>query len=193
MKRRQLKLGAGTLFVVSGFALACSVENNTVEGRALLNVATEAPGASMFAVLHAARRIEDRFEKVLEEARLLLPRTPLVRAPYANLPFRRRVFGGLWMNAALVHLPRGVWREAFATLLGFLEVGPVYFTCIRGSGDLAPVDDAVLGRIYRSDAHEEEVEALLASHGLRDVQVELRPDPVYDRKRPWVVALARQI
>jgi SAM-dependent methyltransferase len=126
---------------------------------------------------------------VLTEARLLLPKDPIVRAPYDRLPFRTQVFGGMWMNAAFAHLPRGAWPAAFAELLGFVAHGPVYFSCIRGTGDLAPVDDAVLGRIYRSDAREDEVEALLVSHGLRDVQVELRPDPVYDRKRPWVVAL----
>lgn len=129
----------------------------------------------------------------LQEARLLLPKHPLVRAPYDRLPFVRRSFGGMWMSAAFIHLPRSAWRETFAQLLTYLERGPVYFSCVRGTRDLAEVDDPTLGTVYRSDATEEEVEALLTSHGLRDVQVELRPDPVLDRKRPWVVALARSV
>lgn len=129
----------------------------------------------------------------LQEARLLLPRDPLVQAPYDRLPFRRRVFAGLWMNGSFAHLPRAAWRDSFATLLGYLDKGPVYFACIRGVGDLEPVEDPILGAIYRSDATEDEVEALLASHGVQDLQVELRPDPILDRKRPWVVALGRTL
>jgi SAM-dependent methyltransferase len=129
----------------------------------------------------------------LIEARLLLPKDPLVRAPYRRLPFRRGVFGGLWLNNSFAHLPRGAWSDAFAEMMSFLDIGPVYFACIRGTGDLSPVDDDVLGRTYRSDATEEEIEAIFASHGLRDIQVEIRPDPVHDRKRPWVVALARRM
>ncbi|HEX2027958.1 MAG TPA: class I SAM-dependent methyltransferase [Nitriliruptorales bacterium] len=127
----------------------------------------------------------------LLEARLLLPRLALVRAPFDRLPFRPGSFGGLWLSAAFVHLPRGLWRETFARLMEVLDRGPVHFSCVRGMADLAPVDDPVLGRVYRSDATEDEVEALLTSHGLRDVQIELRPDPFLDRKRMWVVGLGR--
>jgi SAM-dependent methyltransferase len=127
----------------------------------------------------------------LREAHLLLPRHPLVRAPLDRLPFPIRVFGGLWLSAAFVHLPRSQWRDVFARLLHYLGAGPVYFSCTRGRGDLAPVDDDVLGRVYRSDAVESEVEVLFTSHGLEDVQVELRPDPFVDRKRMWVVAFGR--
>lgn len=127
----------------------------------------------------------------LREARLLRPRDLIVCAPYQRLPFRHRVFGGLWMSAALVHLPRAQWRDTFALLLSYLDQGPVYFSCVRGTGDLEEVDDPVLGTLHRSDATEEEVGTLLASHGLVDVQVEVRPDPLLDRARPWVVALGR--
>lgn len=129
----------------------------------------------------------------LHEARTLLPRHPLVRAPFERLPFEPRSFGGLWMSASFIHLPRAQWRDTFADLLGYLDRGPVYFSCIRGTRDLEPVEDPVLGPLFRSDATEDEVEALFTSHGLRDVQIELRPDPVLDRKRPWVVALARSV
>lgn len=129
----------------------------------------------------------------LEEARLLLPRDPLVRAPFDRLPFRIRSFGGLWLNAAFAHLPRSAWRDTFTRLLTYLDTGPVYFATIRGRGDLEAVEDPALGPIYRSDAVEEEVEALLSSHGLRDVLVEVRPDPVLDRRRPWVVGLGRVV
>jgi hypothetical protein len=127
----------------------------------------------------------------LEEARLLLPKDPLVRAPFDDLPFRIRSFRGLWLNDAFAHLPRAAWRENFARLLNYLEAGPVYFACVRGDADLEPWEDPVLGVVYRSSAHEREIEALLTSHGLLDVQVELRPDPFLDRKRPWVVGLGR--
>ncbi|MGH3442090.1 MAG: class I SAM-dependent methyltransferase [Nitriliruptorales bacterium] len=127
----------------------------------------------------------------LEEARMLLPRDPLVQAPYDRLPFRRRVFAGLWMNGAFAHLPRAAWRDTFALLLSHLDKGPVYFACIRGSGDLQRVDDPILGEIYRSDATEEEVAAMLASHGIQDLRVEIHPDPLLDRERPWVIALGR--
>lgn len=127
----------------------------------------------------------------LEEARLLLPKHPLVRAPLDRLPFRERAFRGLWLSAAFVHLPRSEWRNTLAYLLRYVARGPVYFSCIRGTADLEPVEDAVLGRVYRTDASEQEVESLLASQGLRDIQVELRPDPILDRKRPWVVAFGR--
>lgn len=127
----------------------------------------------------------------LREARLLRPKNLIVRAPYASLPFRHRAFGGLWLSAALVHLPRAEWRDTFALLLSYLEAGPVYFSCVRGTADLEEVDDPVLGTLYRSDATEEEVATLMASHGLVDLQVEVRPDPVLDRARPWVVAMGR--
>lgn len=125
----------------------------------------------------------------LTEARMLLPRLPLVCAPYDDLPFREGVFTGLWLSAALVHLPRSQWRETFTALRRLLHHGPVYFSCVRGDADLAPVDDPILGRIYRTDASEQEVGALLASHGVGELQVELHPDPLLDRKRQWVVAL----
>lgn len=128
---------------------------------------------------------------VLREARMLLPRHPLVQAPLHRLPFRPLSFGGLWCSGALTHLPRRDWRPTFAALVELLHGGPVYFSCLRSTDDLAPYDDPVLGRIHVSGAVEEEVETLLASHGLRDLTVEVRPDPVLDRRRPWVVALGR--
>jgi SAM-dependent methyltransferase len=128
---------------------------------------------------------------VLREARMLLPRHPLVQAPLHRLPFRSHAFGGLWCSGAFTHLPRDTWRTTFAGLMDLLADGPVYFSCLRSTADLEPYDDPVLGPVYVSGAAEEEVEALLASHGIRDLTVEVRPDPVLDRRRPWVVALGR--
>ncbi len=125
----------------------------------------------------------------LTEARMLLPRHPLVRAPLHDLPFRPRVFGGLWLSGSFNHLPRDQWRETLDSLMRLLARGPVYFSCVRGTDDLAEVDEPIIGRVYRSDATEDEVEALLAAHGLKDLQVEVRPDPLLDRRRPLVVAL----
>lgn len=128
----------------------------------------------------------------LRHARVLLPRHPLVLAPMEDPPLKPRSFGGLWLSSAFTHLPRARWRETLATLLDLLDTGPVYFSCYRGTADLEPVDDQVLGPIHRSQATEDEVEALLTSHGLVDVSVEVRPDPIVDRRRPWVVALGRR-
>lgn len=127
----------------------------------------------------------------LREARLLLPRHPLIRAPLQSLPFRERSFGGLWLSGAFLHLPRTAWPPTFATLVRLLNRGPVYFSCVRGRADLAEVEDPLLGTVYRSDATESEVEQLLQSQGFVDIQVEVRPDPLLERRRPWVVALAR--
>jgi SAM-dependent methyltransferase len=127
----------------------------------------------------------------LEEARLLLPKDPLVMAPFDDLPFRIRSFRGLWLNDAFGNLPRAWWRETFAALLLYVERGPVFIACERGNADLEPADDPVLGRTYRSSAHEAEIEALLDSHGLEDVQIELRPHPLTDRPRAWVVGHGR--
>ncbi|MEX1177930.1 MAG: class I SAM-dependent methyltransferase [Nitriliruptor sp.] len=129
----------------------------------------------------------------LAEARMLLPRHPLVRAPLDDPPFRLRSFGGLWLSSAFTHLPRATWRPTFARLLDLVDAGPVYLSCLRGDVDLEPVDDAVLGPIHVSAASEAEIEALFSSHGLTDVTVELRPDPIVDRRRPWVVALGRLV
>lgn len=129
----------------------------------------------------------------LQEARLLRPYDGLVCAPYHRLPFRPRSFGGLWMAAAFIHLPRGEWRDTFTLLLSYLDAGPVYFSCLRGTGDLREVEDPALGTVHRSDATEEEVEALLTSHGLHDVQIAVRPDPVRGPEVPWVVALGRSL
>lgn len=125
----------------------------------------------------------------LQEARLLLPRHPLVRTPMNDLPFEGKPFGGLWLSGAFNHLPRGQWRDTFAHLLSFVARGPVFLSCVRGTADMEPVDDSILGPIPRSDAVEEELDALLTSHGLRDVTVEVRPDPMVDQARPWVTAL----
>jgi len=128
----------------------------------------------------------------LKEARMLLPKQALVQAPFDRLPFGPASFGGLWLSGSFAHLPRAQWGATLATLLELLARGPVFFSCVRGDGDLSPVEDPVLGQVFRSDATEAEVEALLASSGLRDVQVELRPDPIRDRAQPWVVGLARR-
>jgi SAM-dependent methyltransferase len=127
----------------------------------------------------------------LREARMLLPRHPLVQASLDRLPFAPRSFGGLWLSGAFTHLPRSAWRPTFAGLLDLLAHGPVYLSCYRGNADLEPVTDPVLGELYVSEASEAEVEALLVSHGLVDVTVEVRPDPIVDRRRLWVVALGR--
>lgn len=127
----------------------------------------------------------------LAEARMLLPRHPLVRAPLHDPPFRPRSFQGLWLSSAFTHLPRGTWRDTFATLLDLVDHGPVYLSALRGTRDLAPVNDPVLGPVHVSEATEEEVTALLTSHGLTEVHVEVRPDPVLDRRRLWIVALGR--
>jgi SAM-dependent methyltransferase len=127
----------------------------------------------------------------LQEARMLLPRHPLVQAPLHHLPFRERSFGGLWLSGAFTHLPRAAWRPTFASLLPYVARGPVYLSCYRGTQDLVALDDPVLGEVFVSGAVEAEVEALFAAHGLRDVSIEVRPDPVVDRLRPWVVALGR--
>lgn len=129
----------------------------------------------------------------LEEARMLLPHDGLVRAPFDRLPFRPGAFGGVWISGAFNHLPRDAWPGTLAAVLRLLGRGPVYFACVRGERDLEPVEDDVLGTIYRSDATKDEVEELLAAQGVKDLQVELRPDPLLDRKRPWVVALGRRL
>ena len=125
----------------------------------------------------------------LREARMLLPRHPLVRAPLDRLPFRPRSFGGLWLSGAFDHLPKADWDETFAALLEHLDRGPIYFTCPRGDRDLGRVDDPVLGEVFVSAAGESEVEAMLSSHGVKDLTVEIRPDPIMDRRRPLVMAL----
>jgi SAM-dependent methyltransferase len=127
----------------------------------------------------------------LREARLLLPRHPLVQAPLGVPPFRDRSFGGLWLSGAFTHLPRAAWSTTFASLVALLARGPVYLSCLRGSDDLERFDDAILGEVFTSSATEGEVEALLASQGIVDITVEVRPDPILDRRRPWVVALGR--
>jgi SAM-dependent methyltransferase len=128
---------------------------------------------------------------VLAFARMLLPRQPLVRAPFHDLPFAAGTFAGLWMSSAFTHLPRDAWRPTFAYLRGLQHRGPVYFSCHHGSADLEPVADPALGTVWCSQATPDEVASLLRGHGLRDVRVELRPDPVVDRKRLWVVASGR--
>lgn len=125
----------------------------------------------------------------LQEARMLLPRHPLVRAPLSQLPFRPRSFGGLWLSGAFNHIARADWSQTFGALLDHLDRGPIYFSCPRGDRDLAPFIDPVLGEIFVSAAGEAEVETLLASQGVKDLTVELRPDPILDRRRPLVVAL----
>lgn len=127
----------------------------------------------------------------LKEARMLLPRHPLVRAPLDELPFRPRSFGGLWLSGALTHLPRAAWQPTLTSLIELLDRGPVYFSCYRGTSDLLPVEDAVLGQVFVSAATESEVEAMLTSHGIKDLTVEVRPDPILDRSRPWVVAIGQ--
>jgi SAM-dependent methyltransferase len=127
----------------------------------------------------------------LQEARMLLPRHPLVQAPLHDLPFRERVFGGVWMSGAFTHLPRSAWQPTMTYVLRYLARGPVYFSCLRGRQDLAALDDPTLGRVYASGALEREVEALLSAQGLTDLSIELRPDPIVDRRRLWVVALGR--
>lgn len=126
---------------------------------------------------------------VLREARMLLPRHPLVRAALHELPFRSRSFGGLWLSGAFTHLPRTAWRPTFEHLLTLVDHGPVYLSCYRSTADLDEIEDEVLGAVYVSGAVESELEGLFASHGLVDLSIELRPDPILDRRRPWVAAL----
>ena len=125
----------------------------------------------------------------LREARMLLPRHPLVRASLHDLPFRARSFGGLWLSGGFTHLPRTDWRVVFGGLIDLLARGPVYFSCYRGSFDLERHEDPVLGEVFASGATTSEVRSLFVAHGLKDITVEVRPDPILDRRRPWVVAL----
>lgn len=127
----------------------------------------------------------------LRFARLLLPRHPLVLSPFEGMPFDDDTFDGLWLSSAFTHLPRGQWAPAFAHVMSKRRSGPVYFSCYRGRGDMDRVSDTVLGTVHRSQATEDEVASMMAAHGLEDVQVEVRGDPIVDRRRPWVVALAR--
>jgi SAM-dependent methyltransferase len=128
----------------------------------------------------------------LREARMLLPRHPLVRAPLHLAPFTPRSFGGLWISGGFTHLPKGDWAETFALLLELVDRGPVYFACYRGEADLQPIEDPVLGEVHVSEGTERDVAQLYAAHGLVDVTLEIRPDPIQDRRRPWVVALGRR-
>lgn len=127
----------------------------------------------------------------LAEARMLLPRHPLVQAPYDRLPFLPRSFDGLWLSGSFDHLPRAAWRASLGALLEYLDTGPVYLSCVRGGEDLAPVKDPVLGAVHVSSVSEAEVAALLTSHGVTDLSIEVRPDPILDRRRPLIVALGR--
>lgn len=128
---------------------------------------------------------------VLTEARVLLPRHPLVFADFEDPPFIERSFGGLWMSGAFAHLPRERWHETLSRLLRLVGSGPVYFTCHRGHADLEPFNDPLLGEVHVSAASEDEVEALLRSLGVTDLSVDVRPDMRMDRRVPWVVALGR--
>lgn len=125
----------------------------------------------------------------LIEARMLLPRHPLVRAPLQDLPFRPKSFQGLWISGGFTHLPREDWQNTFSRLIGLLERGPVYFSCYLGNVDLQPFDDDILGKVYISAASTDEVGKMLAIHQLDDLTIEVRPDPLHGKKRPWVVAL----
>jgi SAM-dependent methyltransferase len=127
----------------------------------------------------------------LEEARILLPRHPLVLASFEDPPFVDRSFGGLWMSGAFAHLARDRWRATMARLLRTLASGPVYFTCHRGEADLEPFRDPLLGTVHVSAALEDEVEEMLSSVGVIDLSLDIRPDLRFDRRVPWVVALGR--
>jgi len=127
----------------------------------------------------------------LSEARMLLPRHPLICASYDALPFHPGTFGGVWCSGGFTHLAKNRWVETFKTLSTMVDVGPMYFSCLRGTRDMAPYTDPILGEVYVSEATEDEVTALCGAVGLVDVTVELRPDPVLDRRRMWVVALGR--
>ncbi len=127
----------------------------------------------------------------LSEARILLPRHPLVFADFEDPPFIDRSFGGLWMSGAFAHLPRDRWRDTLARLLRLIGAGPVYFTCHRGKADLDRFNDPLLGDVHVSAATEDEVGALLRSLGVSDLSVDVRPDLRLDRHVPWVVALGR--
>lgn len=135
----------------------------------------------------------DMSHGVLVHARMLLPRDGLVMAPIEQPPFGEGVFGGLWCNGGLTHLPRAQWRAAFTALLLTVGEGPVLLTCYRGTVDLAEVEDDVLGTIHVSAATEDEVVGMFEERGLQDVQVEVRPDPRHGRRRPTIVAHARKV
>ncbi len=128
----------------------------------------------------------------LQYARLLMPRTALVRTFLHDLPFPVDTFAGMWMSSAFTHLPRAQWPQVFGHLMTRMGSGPVYFSCYRGTADMEPVDDATLGEVHRSQATESEVESLLVNHGFDDITIEVQPDPIVDRRRPWVVGMGRR-
>lgn len=128
---------------------------------------------------------------VLTTARMLLPRDPLVRADYDELPFRAACFGGLWLSGSLDHTPRGEWDRVLDRFFALLERGPVHFSCVRGRADLRPFQHPVLGDVAVSAATEQEVGAALSARGVVDLQVEVRPEPLMERRVPLVVASGR--
>ena len=125
----------------------------------------------------------------LQFARVLQPRQGLLNAALHDIPVKDGCAGALWMSSSFTHLPRAQWAPTFAAVLTKLDHGPVYFSCYRGEADMEPIDDQLLGEVHRSQATEDEIERMFLAHGFQDLSIEIRPDPLVDRRRPWVVAL----
>jgi hypothetical protein len=126
----------------------------------------------------------------LREARMLLPRHPLVRRRCTTCRSGSARSGGCGcrVRSPTCRAPPGGHLRRPAALP---RRGPVYLSCYRGTQDLDPVDDPCSARCSSPEAVEAEVESLLASHGLRGPHRRGATGSDPRPSRPWVVALGR--
>jgi len=113
--------------------------------------------------------------------------SPVVVGDMRALPFRARVFRGLWASASLLHIPRREISKALAECRRVLAPEGIFFASMKsGVGEGADFD----GRWF-SYMSEREWSQLLINAGFTLVSIEDNSDHNESPRTGWITSFAR--
>lgn len=125
----------------------------------------------------------------LAHARRRHRRLPLVLADIARLPFRRRVFNGVWAAASLIHLPKPAMRRALAALSRLTAGGGWLAATLAQGRTSSVVTRGWLPGRFIARWQKEELARTVRSAGWKIVS--LKAVSNRERKGRWLVVTAR--
>ena len=87
---------------------------------------------------HSIRGIgSDLSFQMLREVQQIIATTTLAQADMRHLPFVNTCFGGIWCNAALIHIPKTNIQPALNEIKRILVPGGAFFVSLQeGSGEM---------------------------------------------------------
>ncbi|HEY3191035.1 MAG TPA: class I SAM-dependent methyltransferase [Solirubrobacteraceae bacterium] len=117
-------------------------------------------------------------------------RVPLVQCDLRAVPFRDGAFGGVWCDAALLHVPKADVPRALTGVRRVLEHGGALCVLVQqGEGEgVEPLPGRPEIRRFFARYRAREVRRLLADAGFESIAVEVEPAET----RVWLHCFARR-